>query len=76
MPPIGTKQAGLLTPYIGQEGEALRQKAIRLFSDSNANCADHYVTWHNMGMCYEYKGDIENAKRCYLKVGEIQLSEG
>lgn len=21
-----------------------------------------------MGMCYEYKNDIENAKRCYMKV--------
>ena len=37
-------------------------------ADSNENCADHHVTWHNMGMCYEYKNDIENAKRCYMKV--------
>lgn len=22
-----------------------------------------------MGMCYEYKNDFENAKRCYMKVG-------
>lgn len=43
-------------------------KAISLFSDSNENCADHHVTWHNMGMCYEYKNDFENAKRCYKKV--------
>lgn len=43
--------------------------AIKLFSDSNENCADHHVTWHNMGMCYEYKGDFENAKKCYMKVG-------
>lgn len=33
------------------------------------------MTWHNMGMCYEYKGDLENAKRCYLKVGVCGASE-
>ncbi|CBK25171.2 uncharacterized protein [Blastocystis hominis] len=48
--------------------------AIALFADSNENCADHHVTWHNMGMCYEYKGDLENAKRCYLKSLEIKPS--
>lgn len=48
--------------------------AIKLFSDSNANCADHHVTWHNMGMCYEYKGDIENAKKCYQKSLELKPS--
>lgn len=26
-----------------------------------------------MGMCYEYKNDIENAKRCYMKVGAVGL---
>ena len=48
--------------------------AISLFADSNENCADHHVTWHNMGMCYEYKNDLENAKRCYLKSLEIKPS--
>ncbi|KNB43254.1 hypothetical protein JH06_4312 [Blastocystis sp. subtype 4] len=48
--------------------------AIKLFSDSNANCADHHVTWHNMGMCYEYKEDIENAKKCYQKSLELKPS--
>lgn len=28
-----------------------------------------------MGMCYEYKGDLENAKRCYMKVGMSGASE-
>mgnify|MGYP000781119812 CR=1 FL=1 len=49
-------------------------KAISLFADSNENCADHHVTWHNMGMCYEYKNDIENAKRCYMKSLDIKPS--
>ena len=26
-----------------------------------------------MGMCYEYKGDIENAKKCYQKSLELKL---
>ena len=27
-----------------------------------------------MGMCYEYKGDIENAKKCYQESLELKPS--
>ena len=69
MPPIGTKQAGLLTPYIGQEGEALRQKAIRLFFLCyNTTASPKKHTERVADYLHRQKDTMQSAPESFLKL--------
>ena len=45
------------------------ETSIRLFRKSMSLCGEHYVTWHNLGICYYY---IDNMQESFNKCLEIQ----
>ena len=42
--------------------------ALELFQDSNNCVSEHYVTWHNMGICCYYLKEFEKAQQCFMHV--------
>lgn len=48
------------------------ETSIRLFRKSMSLCGEHYVTWHNLGICYYYIDNIQESLNSFNKCLEIQ----
>ena len=57
-------ELGRLYMGIGED-----ETALELFEESSDVVGPHHVTWFNMGVCAYFLGDVEEAKRCFAKVG-------
>lgn len=42
------------------------ERAEEYFGQSNAVCGEHHVTFHNIGICRFYTGDLERAREGFL----------
>lgn len=64
--------------HIKQREENQLDSAVYFYSQAINNQKDYVEAYHNRGMCYELKGDIQNAKQEYLTAlkydNEFQLS--
>jgi tetratricopeptide (TPR) repeat protein len=59
---------------VGRVCMALRDypAALAFFNKSNETCGHHHVTWHNMGVCYFYAGEVSPAAACFRHALELQ----
>lgn len=48
------------------------EASIKLFKKSIDLCGEHYVTWHNLGICYYYNNNINESLSSFNKCLEIQ----
>lgn len=48
------------------------EASIKLFKKSIDLCGEHYVTWHNLGICYYYNGNVDQSLDSFNKCLEIQ----
>ena len=48
------------------------ETSIRLFKKSIDLCGEHYVTWHNLGICYYYMDDMKESMNSFNRCLEIQ----
>ena len=48
------------------------EMSIRLFRKSMDLCGEHYVTWHNLGICYYYIDNMQESLNSFNKCLEIQ----
>lgn len=48
------------------------ETSIRLFKKSIELCGEHYVTWHNLGICYYYMDDLKESMNSFNQCLEIQ----
>ena len=48
------------------------ETSIRLFKKSIELCGEHYVTWHNLGICYYYMNDLKESMNSFNQCLEIQ----
>lgn len=49
----------------------LYDEAVHYFEDSQLYCGEHHVSWYNMGICYNYTNELEEALRCFSRSLEI-----
>lgn len=48
------------------------EASIQLFKKSIDLCGEHYVTWHNLGICYYYNDNMDESLNSFNKCLEIQ----
>lgn len=48
------------------------ETSIQLFKKSIELCGEHYVTWHNLGICYYYMDDLVESMNSFNRCLEIQ----
>lgn len=46
-------------------------EACKFFESSNMFCGEHHVTWHNLGICMYYCGNLPAALKCFSRSGEM-----